>query len=159
MPESVLSLGEKAGLPPGSVVHVGEPVQEPPRIDVLSYDASTFTASGEDALDDLHSILQSPKVVWIKIQGIHDVGVIQRVGHGCDLHSLVMEDIATKKIIVTTPSDDLNTVLQKFTIRNIDSLPVVKDEDPGCLIGMLNRREVISFYNQRITEIKQQAGN
>jgi len=35
---------------------------------------------------------------------------------------------------------------------------VVKEDDPGHLIGMLNRREVISFYNRRITEIKQQAG-
>ncbi len=94
MPESVLSLGDKAGLPPGSVVHVGEPVHEPARIDVLSYDASTFTVGGEDALNDLQTILQLPKTVWIKIQGIHDVGVVERVGHGCGLHPLVMEDIA-----------------------------------------------------------------
>jgi CIC family chloride channel protein len=51
-------------------------------------------------------------------------------------------------------------VLQKFTTRNIDSLPVVKDDDPAHLIGMLNRREVITFYNQQIAEMKQQqAGN
>ena len=74
-------------------------------------------------------------------------------------HLVVMEDIASKEIIVTTPSEDLNSVLQKFTIRNIDSLPVVKDDDPGYLLGMLNRREVISFYNQRIAEMKQQAGS
>lgn len=94
MSENVLSLGEKAGLPPGSVVHVGEPTHEAPCIDVLSYDERTFTAGGEDALDDLQRILQSPKTVWIKIQGIHDVGVVQRVGYGCGLHPLVMEDIA-----------------------------------------------------------------
>ena len=71
---------------------------------------------------------------------------------------VVMRDIGTSDIIVTTPSDDLNTVLQKFTTKNIDSLPVVREDDHGMLIGMLNRREVISFYNGKIQEMKSRAG-
>jgi CIC family chloride channel protein len=67
---------------------------------------------------------------------------------------VVMNDVATFDIILATPSEDLNTVLQKFTIKNIDSLPVVKDEDHGILIGMLNRREVISYYNEQIQKMK-----
>jgi CIC family chloride channel protein len=50
--------------------------------------------------------------------------------------------------------EDLNSVMRKFTIKNIDSLPVVRDEDHGILIGMLNRREVIHFYNEKIGEMK-----
>ena len=72
-------------------------------------------------------------------------------------HLVVMKDIGTSDIIVATQSDDLNTALQKFTIKNIDSLPVVKDDDHQILIGMLNRREVISFYNQQIQEMKNKA--
>jgi chloride channel protein, CIC family len=67
---------------------------------------------------------------------------------------VVMNDVATFDIIVTTPSEDLNSVLQKFTIKNIDSLPVVSDEDRGILIGMLNRREVIAYYNDQIQNMK-----
>ena len=44
--------------------------------------------------------------------------------------------------------------MKKFTVKNIDSLPVVRDEDPRELIGMLNRREVIAYYNQRVQEMK-----
>jgi len=72
-------------------------------------------------------------------------------------HLVVMKDIGTPDIIVVTQSDDLNTVLQKFTIKNIDALPVVKDDDHQILIGMLNRREVISFYNQQIQKMKNRA--
>ncbi|MGB7918665.1 MAG: chloride channel protein [Desulfobacterales bacterium] len=74
---------------------------------------------------------------------------------------VVMKDIGTSTIIFATPSEDLNSVLQKFTIRNIDSLPVVADDDHSKLIGMLGRREVIAFYNQQILGIKrshQQSG-
>ena len=67
---------------------------------------------------------------------------------------VVMKDIGTTSIISTTPEEDLNTVLQKFTIRNIDSLPVVKDDDHGVLIGMLRRREVIAFYNEQLNKMK-----
>ena len=67
---------------------------------------------------------------------------------------VVMNDVATFDIIFTTPSEDLNAVLQKFTIKNIDSLPVVSDEDHGILIGMLNRREVIAYYNEQIQNMK-----
>ena len=69
-------------------------------------------------------------------------------------HLVVVKDIATPHIIVTTPEEDLNTVLQKFTIRNIDSLPVVNPDDHQLLIGMLDRRDVIAYYNQRVSDIK-----
>jgi CIC family chloride channel protein len=67
---------------------------------------------------------------------------------------VVMNDVATFDIILTTPSEDLNAVLQKFTIKNIDSLPVVSDDDHGILIGMLNRREVIAYYNEQVQNMK-----
>lgn len=70
-------------------------------------------------------------------------------------HLIRMKDIATLDIIVTYPSEDLNAVLQKFTVKNIDGLPVVQDDDQGILVGMLNRREVISFYNEKINEMKE----
>ena len=69
-------------------------------------------------------------------------------------HLVVMKDIATSEVVATTASEDLNVVLQKFTTKNIDSLPVVAEDDLGVLIGMLNRRTVISFYNRQIQRLK-----
>jgi CIC family chloride channel protein len=65
-----------------------------------------------------------------------------------------MKDIGKSEMIVTSPGDDLNSVLHKFTMKNIDALPVVRDDDHGILIGMLRRREVIAYYNQKIEEMK-----
>jgi CIC family chloride channel protein len=94
-----------------------------------------------------------------RLHGIFSSTDIRSVLFTPEIENLVvMKDIAKTDIIFTKPSDDLNSVLQKFTTRNIDSLPVVRDDDDGVLIGMLNRREVIAFYNERIREIKNQAG-
>ena len=90
-----------------------------------------------------------------KLSGIFSSNDVRAVLFSQEIGQLVvMKDICTSEIIVTTPSDDLNSVFQKFTTKNIDSLPVVEDDDPGLLIGMLNRREVIAFYNQKIQEMK-----
>jgi len=69
-------------------------------------------------------------------------------------HLVVMKDIANSDVVTTSPSEDLNTVLQKFTIKNIDSLPVVQDNDQGILMGMIHRRDVIAFYNRQIQRLK-----
>jgi CIC family chloride channel protein len=67
-----------------------------------------------------------------------------------------MENFGTDQIITASPDDDLNSVLHKFTVKNLDSLPVVDDKDNNVLIGMLNRREVISYYNAKVRELKGQ---
>ncbi len=67
---------------------------------------------------------------------------------------VVMKDIATSAVVATTASEDLNSVLQKFTTKNLDSLPVVAEDDLGILQGMLDRRDVIAFYNRQIQRLK-----
>jgi CIC family chloride channel protein len=92
-----------------------------------------------------------------RLVSIFSINDVRAVLFSQEIEELVrMKDIGTTSIIVTTPAEDLNTVLQKFTIRNIDSLPVVKDDDHGVLIGMLRRREVIAFYNEQLGKMKMQ---
>lgn len=88
----------------------------------------------------------------ISIFSINDVrGVLFSPGIE---HLVVMKDIGTSDIIFATPTEDLNSVLQKFTTKNLDSLPVVQDNDHSILLGMLNRREVIAFYNEKVQQVK-----
>ncbi len=66
---------------------------------------------------------------------------------------IVVKDIAIKDIISTNIEEDLDTVMRKFTIKNLDSLPVVDVLNPKKLIGMLRRKEIISFYNKKVEEL------
>jgi CIC family chloride channel protein len=90
-----------------------------------------------------------------KLTGIFSVNDVRGILFDHEIGDLVrMKDVAISEIIYTTPSEDLNEVLKKFTIRNLQRLPVVKDEDHNSLLGMLDRREVIQYYNRRVQEIK-----
>ena len=68
---------------------------------------------------------------------------------------VVMKDIMISDLITTTPSEDLNTVLLKLTQKNIDALPVVKEDDKGAFLGLIYRRDIISHYNDHVTKIKE----
>ena len=90
-----------------------------------------------------------------KLSGIFSINDIRGILFDPGIEDLVlMKDVAIPNIIFTTPSEDLNEVLKKFTVRNLHRLPVVEDDDHTSLIGMLDRREVIQFYNQRVQETK-----
>ncbi|MBU8849777.1 MAG: chloride channel protein [Desulfobacterales bacterium] len=67
---------------------------------------------------------------------------------------VVMKDIMVSDLILTTPSEDLNTVLLKLTQKNIDALPVLEEYDSGRLIGLIYRRDIISYYNDHVKKIK-----
>lgn len=95
-----------------------------------------------------------------KLSGIFSSNDFRGVIFSSEIEELVLvNDIANKNIISTTLSEDLHTVMNKFTRKNIDSLPVVAEDDPGELLGMLRRREVIAFYNQKVEQAaRQKAG-
>jgi CIC family chloride channel protein len=71
---------------------------------------------------------------------------------------IVAADIATQPVLIVTPEDDLHSALRRFTQKNIDYLPIVAEDDKGRVLGMLNRRDVISAYHDRLTKIRQPDG-
>jgi CIC family chloride channel protein len=90
-----------------------------------------------------------------KFSGIFSSNDVREVIFTAHIEQLVvMKDIMVSDLIYTTLSEDLNTVLLKLTQKNIDALPVVEEDDSGILIGLIYRRDIISFYNDHIKKIK-----
>ncbi len=86
--------------------------------------------------------------------GIFSVNDIRHYLFNSELGDLViMKDIYEPNVIVARMSDDLHSALRKFTIKNIDMLPVVEEGHPLKLLGMLSRKDVIELYNKKISEI------
>mgnify|MGYP006286894491 FL=1 len=68
---------------------------------------------------------------------------------------VVMKDIMISDLIITTPAEDLNTVLHKLTQKNIDALPVVNEANHKELIGLIYRRDIIAHYNRHVQKIRE----
>jgi len=64
---------------------------------------------------------------------------------------VVVKEIATPKVITVTPEDTLDKVLDKWGRKPVEILPVVDPSDPGKLVGILSRRDVIAAYNKALS--------
>jgi len=67
---------EKAGLPPGTLVYVGERKSEKVRIRVLDYDEAQFEEKEAKTIEECLPFKDIPTVTWINIDGIHQVEII-----------------------------------------------------------------------------------
>ncbi len=81
------------GLPPGSVVFVGENKIEHTKISVIDYDENNFSEREIGSVEECGPLKASPSVSWINIDGIHQPEIVQKLGTLFDLHPLTMEDI------------------------------------------------------------------
>ncbi len=61
-------------------------------------------------------------------------------------------DIMTRNLITCTRRRPLRDVLQTFTNQDVGQIPVVADDDPTELIGMLRREEILWAYGELVTE-------
>jgi magnesium transporter len=85
---------KKAGLPPGTPVHIGEKRSERTKITILDYDEGHFQEVEIRRVDECFPFRDKPTVTWINVEGIHQVEILEKVGDCFGLHHLVLEDIA-----------------------------------------------------------------
>jgi magnesium transporter len=86
---------EKAGLSPGTLMHVGEKKTDKTRITVIDYDAAGFIEKGVALVEECFPFKETATVTWINVDGVHDPSVIEKLGGRFDIHPLVLEDIMT----------------------------------------------------------------
>jgi magnesium transporter len=82
-----------AGLPPGTLVHVGDKKTEKVKMTIMDYDESQFQERECKKIDECFIFKDTPTVTWVNIDGIHQVDIIESIGKTFNIHPLVLEDI------------------------------------------------------------------
>ena len=84
---------KKAGLPPGTLVHVGEKKTEKARITLIDYDEQNFQEKQVNNIEECFKFKSTSTVTWINIDGLGDIEMFEKMGEKFGIHSLVLEDI------------------------------------------------------------------
>src|SRR4030042_4791374 len=71
---------KKAGLPPGSLVHIGEKRLEKTRITIIDYDEDHAIEKEVQSIEECFPFKDKASVTWINIDGLHDVEIIGKLG-------------------------------------------------------------------------------
>lgn len=84
---------KKVGLPPGSLVHLGDVKTRHSELTLFRYDGEQLTEQTADSLADL--ALHPPRAgsLWVNVYGLQDAALMAEIGDTFDLHPLVLEDI------------------------------------------------------------------
>ncbi|PYG87772.1 magnesium transporter [Ruminiclostridium sufflavum DSM 19573] len=93
MQKIVKSRSKKRGLPPGSLVHIGEKKRETAIISLIEYSENSFEKRQlmPDELPGLNYNSETTK--WLNVEGLNEIDVLAKIGEVLDIHPLVMEDI------------------------------------------------------------------
>ena len=93
MTRSMKKRSRKAGLPPGTPVHIGERRSESTRLTLLHYNEQHAVEHEIKTVDEAQALRNSPGISWINVTGLHDVEHLAQFGQAFGLHPLVLEDI------------------------------------------------------------------
>lgn len=118
MPQLTKKRSRKAGLPPGTLIHIGERKSERSRMTFAQYDEQAFSEKEVSAVEECCA-RPAGAVTWINVDGLHETALLERLGQGFGLHPLVLEDILNtdQRPKVEDYGDYLFVVLKRVSFR------------------------------------------
>lgn len=139
----------KAGMAPGTLLHIGEHLQQKIRLSYVEYDEQNFIEE-DDVTDEIClKRIETPLMTWIEVHGVSDPSVISSIGSHFRLHSLILEDVlnTTQRAKLDTYQDQVFIVCRLLRYDELEH--GLKDEQvsivfgPNYLISFLEKDEDI----------------
>lgn len=84
---------QKMGLPPGTLVYVGEQKPDPLRLTLVHYNENKQTVEIFESWDRAQAAIALVKGhIWLHVEGFSDIRCIEQIGRQFGLHNMSLED-------------------------------------------------------------------
>lgn len=130
----------KTGLPPGTLVHIGETKRDKVTIAAFNY-AGARCDERQDLPPDALAPPTDESVTWVDVGGVHKMDILESFGKQFQLHPLLLEDIANTD--QRPKLDDYDTYF--FVVMKMLSLNERQDVLVEQVSLVLGRNFVLSF--------------
>lgn len=126
---------KKAGLSPGSLIHIGSRYAEESKITFIRYDEIFFAEKEINSIADFRSEKDRQGITWINVDGLQDVKLFENIGELFGVHPLVLEDILNtdQRPKMQDYGDYIYIVLKNFHGRDNGNL---LSEQVSIILGM-----------------------
>ncbi|MGE0158158.1 MAG: magnesium/cobalt transporter CorA [Gemmatimonadales bacterium] len=85
---------KKVGLPPGQAVFTGRRRLETPEISWIRFSPDGVTRGNSTSVENIPRP-EAGNVLWVNVDGLHDVEIVKAVGERFGLHPLAIEDVVS----------------------------------------------------------------
>ena len=135
----------KTGMPPGSLVHLGDRKLERASITLIEYGPEQLAERRFISIEDSRDFKPMLPVLWLNVYGLHEPEVLAEIGHRFKLHPLVLEDILNtdQRPKLDDYGDYLFLVARFFNYD--EKAMAVSSEQVSIVIG---RNFVLTFQEQ-----------
>ncbi|NWF57014.1 MAG: magnesium/cobalt transporter CorA [Syntrophaceae bacterium] len=145
MSKLIKKSSKKAGLPPGTLVHIGEKKTEKTRVAVVEYDGHGFQEKELKNFDDCYLFPKESAVTWVNVIGIQQVEVLEKLGTCFVVHPLALEDILNteQRPKVEDYGEDL------FIVVKLISYDDKRDEVEAEQISLILRPQALLSFQEK----------
>jgi len=145
MSKLIKKSSKKAGLPPGTLVHIGEKMTEKTRVAVVEYDGQDFQEKELKNFETCYIFPKEPAVTWVNVVGIQQVEVLEKLGNCFTVHPLALEDILNteQRPKVEDYGEDLFIVVKLITYNE------KKDEVEAEQISLILRPNALISFQEK----------
>lgn len=139
----------KAGLPPGSLVHVGDLKSDTSRVTICIFGEGMFQVYHPKQIDDMREALgiQAP-VIWVNVDGLADIDIIAEIGDHFNLHKLTLEDILNADQRARQEDYEDYTYIACKALAYNDKSEVYETEQVSILLG----KDFVISFSERETD-------
>jgi magnesium transporter len=149
MRESFSNPSEKSGLPPGSLVHVGDILETITRMSLIDYSKDHLEERQIQYVDDILEYKDSTTVTWVIIEGLTDIDAIEKMGQLFGIHPLVLEDILnTHQRPKFEEYDDYLYVVLKSLVKDPDAFAINYEQ-----ISLLVIKNFIFIFREKTDDL------
>ena len=140
------TITKKAGLPPGSIVHIGRHISDKITVSIVDYDATNISETVCKSTEECFPFKETDTISWINVDGLHDTEIITSLGNHFELHSLLLEEVLnTLHRPKVEEFDDYLFLTLKMLAISKDGKSVISEQ----ISFVLGKGWVISFQEQK----------
>lgn len=151
MKKSLSNASEKLGLPPGSLVHVGNVHETVTKMTIVNYGQDTVEEKQIQSIDEILKYKESDTITWVIIEGLSNVDIVEKIGTIFDIHQLVLEDILnTHQRPKFEEYDDYLYIVLKCLLSEDEQFTVTYEQ-----ISLLVLKNFVFMFKEKTDDIFQ----
>lgn len=149
-------ISQKSGLPPGTLMFVGEVKVEETTLSVISFNQNDSQVQNLENIDISSLKMAQNDIHWLNINGLHEIDSIQKICKKWKIHELIIEDILNtnhrSKVEIydeyiflvakmySYESDSQSISMEQVSFILKDNTVLTFQEKPGDVFGPLRER-------------------
>ncbi len=149
MTESLSKTSEKTGLPPGSLIHVGDVLEVKSRISLIDYNKEEIEERQVLSIDEIAQYKDTASVTWVIVEGLAEVAIVEKIGNMFGIHPLVLEDILhTHQRPKFEEYDDYLYIVLKCLVSKEENFSVNYEQ-----ISLLVMRDFVFMFKEKSDDL------